>query len=201
MIVPELVSPVNPLKTPAVVTVKALDVTANVPVTLPILVLAAPDVLMLVVPVIEAPPLVTLSAPLRVSPPKVGDEPDAISWTVLMVPEPLSVKLVALKVAIPFVEASALALLIVIVPELPELLAKLKAPVCESKETTPPPEQLASVCKHTVSAALPSAGMVSERLFAWTADCSDVVNPSFVPSRNLSTPTFAVLPTVIPPTP
>ncbi len=47
---------------------------------------------------------------------KVGEADELIFWTVLMVPAPLSVKLVELKVAAPLVEASALALAIEIVP-------------------------------------------------------------------------------------
>src|SRR5580698_568959 len=58
---------------------------------------------------------------------------------VLITPEPLSVKLVELKAAIPLVEPSALALLMVTVPLLPVLLARVNTPDCESIDVTPPP--------------------------------------------------------------
>ena len=60
-------------------------------------------------------------------------------WMVLMTPEPLSLKLVLLNVAIPLVEPSALALSMVMVPLPPVELAKLSTPVWLSKLVTPPP--------------------------------------------------------------
>src|SRR5512146_37647 len=99
---------------------------------------------------------------------------------VLMVPEPLSVKLVVLKVAMPLVEASALALSMVMVERAPVELAGVNAPVRPSRLVTPPPgppvqaEKLnvpePSVCRQ--SPLLPSAvGRVKARLLAVTPDC------------------------------
>ena len=85
-----------------------------------------PFVVKLVAPV---PPLATVNALDNVKPAKVGLALLAMSWTVLIVPLPLSLKLVALNVAIPLVEASALALLMVTMPPAPEALAIVTAPV------------------------------------------------------------------------
>src|ERR1700760_203913 len=57
---------------------------------------------------------------------------------VLIRPEPLSLKFVALKVAMPLVVPSALALSIVIVPLAPEELARVMAPLWRSILLTPP---------------------------------------------------------------
>ena len=70
------------------------------------------------------PPLGTVRGLLSVKPAKVGLEVVAIPWMVLITPL-LAVKLVLLKVAMPLVEPSAAALLMVIVPATPVELAKV----------------------------------------------------------------------------
>src|ERR1700729_867899 len=124
---------------PAALFVVVLTVWAKVvaPAILPAPVI--PPLLLLKPPLMEAPPAVTLKAPLKLRPAKAGVAALLIPCTVLIVPVPLSVKLVALKVAIPLVEASALALLIVMVPALPLLLLKDRTPVWVSRLVTPPP--------------------------------------------------------------
>ena len=67
---------------------------------------------------------------VRVRPANVGEAPELMFWMVLIVPAPLSWKLVELNVAIPLVEAFAAALSIVIVPVAPLALLRVKAPVC-----------------------------------------------------------------------
>jgi len=100
---------------------------------------AAPRLLLAPAAVVApVPPLPNAKALLRVRPANVGLEVVAMFWMVLMVPVPLSWKLVALKVAIPLVEASALALLMVTVVPIPVLLARSKAPVKASRLLTPP---------------------------------------------------------------
>ena len=98
-------------------------VTVKVPVLFPIFVAAVPELLMLV-------------APMIVRPAKLGAAEVAISCTVLTAPE-VTVKLVALKLAIPLATSEALS--IVTVAPLPLELANVKTPVKPSKDVTPPP--------------------------------------------------------------
>ena len=139
---------------------------------------------LLVKVLVPVPPLATVRALVKVSPAKVGLEMVAISWMVLITPLPLSVKLVALKVAIPLVVPSAAALLMVMVPALPELLASVSTPVWLSRLVTPPPAPPVQAPKlntplpllSTQSPLAPAvAGRVRMMLPAGAPDCKVVV--------------------------
>ncbi len=70
---------------------------------------------------------------------KVGAEPVAMSWIVLMTPAPLSLKLVALKAAIPLVAPSALAsLMVMVLPPVVALAIEI-TPLRPLTLVTPPP--------------------------------------------------------------
>ena len=97
-------------------------VVAAVPIDPPVKKLAK-----LIAELIVEPELVRLEA--RVSPLNVGVADVLMFWIVLISPEPLSEKLVELKVAIPRVDESALALLMVIVPASPVELDRVSTPV------------------------------------------------------------------------